>query len=310
MPENIDRDAVIEKVLSAAVTEQRRARRWGIFFKFITLIYIGAIIALFVPRELGLPGSAEAHVAVVKVMGAIQAEEAANAEDINKSLKQAFENKMAKAVVLRINSPGGTAVQAAQVYDEIRRLKKKYPNKKIYAVIEDMGASGAYYIASATDAIYANRSSFVGSIGALIKGFGFTELLQRIGVERRVYKAGSEKTLLDPFLPVSEDEAKMATNMVEQVHQQFIQAVKQGRGARLKNNADLFTGRVWTGEQAKELGLIDGFGSLSDVARDVVKVDKLVDYTESTGLFERISQQVGSEVGHAMTSAFRTRVSY
>ena len=277
----------------AGVKEQRRTRRWGIFFKILTFAYI----AVFLVLMLDLSGAKELqgkdHTAVIKLKGVIADGTAASSEKINKLLRTAFEDKKTKGVVLEINSPGGTPVEAVSIYDEIRRLREKYPDIKLYAVVRDLCASGGYYIASAADEIYANESSIVGSIGVRMDGFGFEDLIKKMGVERRTITAGKNKSLLDPFKP--EDPAQRAhlQTMLGQVHQKFIDDVKVGRGDRLKPTEDMFSGLIWSGVSALELGLIDGFADTRSVARDQVGVDHLVTYETRKTLLQQLTDEVG-----------------
>jgi protease IV len=291
---------LLEKTLLAGVQEQRRSRRWGIFFKLLTFVYLFGILALFLPfmdvdKAASRSGS---HTALVEVRGVIADQEAASADNIVKSLRDAFKDPKTKAVVLRINSPGGSPVQAGYVYDEIRRLRGEHPDTKLYAVIADLGASGAYYIASAADEIYADKASLVGSIGVTAAGYGFVGSMEKLGVERRTYTAGEHKAFLDPFSPEKPDERAFWQGVLNTTHQQFIAMVKQGRGDRLKDkeHPELFSGLVWSGEQAKALGLVDGLGSASYVAREIVGEKDLVDYTVQESPFDRFSKRIGASV--------------
>lgn len=297
---------LIEKLLNEAQVEQRRRRRWGIFFKALVLIYLFVVLGLVFSEQSGSSvGAAGPHVAVVDVTGEIAADKPANAQLLIASLRDAFSAQNSKAVMLRINSPGGSPVQANYVYNEIRRLRKQYPDKKVYAVITDVGASGAYYIASAADDIYADPASIVGSIGVIMAGFGLEKAAGKLGVERRVYTAGENKDMLDPFAPVRPQDRQYVQQMLDEVHQQFIDAVKQGRGDRLKiaGHPQLFSGLFWTGERALQLGLIDGLKSPDEVARDVVGVDKLVDYTVSESTVDRLLKQFGTSIGASVSHA-------
>ena len=297
---------LIEKLLGEAQLEQRRRRRWGIFFKALVVIYLFLVLGLVFSEQSGDSiGASGPHVAVVDVTGEIAADKPANARLLIASLRDAFSAPNAKAVMLRINSPGGSPVQADYVYNEIRRLRKQYPDKKVYAVITDVGASGAYYIASAADDIYAAPASIVGSIGVIMAGFGLEKAAEKLGVQRRVYTAGDNKDMLDPFAPVRPQDRQYVQQMLDEVHQQFIDAVKQGRGKRLKtaDHPELFSGLFWTGQRALQLGLIDGLKSPDQVARDVVGVDKLVDYTVSESTVDRLLKQFGTSVGAGVSHA-------
>jgi protease-4 len=291
---------LLEKTLLAGVQEQRRARRWGIFFKLLTFVYLFGILVLFTPlMDMDAAATRSGnHTALVEVRGVIADQEAASADNLIKSLREAFKDPKTKAVVMRINSPGGSPVQAGYVYDEIRRLRAEHPNTKLYAVITDLGASGAYYIASAADEIYADKASLVGSIGVTAAGYGFVGAMEKLGVERRSYTAGEHKAFLDPFSPEKPDERAFWQGVLNTTHQQFIAMVKQGRGDRLKDkeHPELFSGLIWSGEQAKSLGLVDGLGSASYVAREVVGEKDLVDYTVQESPFDRFSKRIGASV--------------
>ena len=295
---------LLEKTLLASVQEQRRSRRWGIFFKLLTFVYLFGILALFSPlMDMDKAASRSAsHTALVEVRGVIADQEAASADNIVKSLREAFRDDKTKAVVMRINSPGGSPVQAGYVYDEIRRLRAEYPAIKLYAVITDLGASGAYYIASAADEIYADKASLVGSIGVTAAGYGFVGAMEKLGVERRTYTSGEHKSFLDPFQPQKADETAFWQGVLDTTHRQFIASVKQGRGDRLKDkeHPELFSGLVWSGEQALPLGLIDGLGSASSVARDVIGEKELVDFTVEESPFDRFSKKLGASVAEKL----------
>jgi len=295
---------LLEKVLLAGVQEQKRSRRWGIFFKMLTFTYLIVALLILSPR-LELPGTAGkggAHTAVIELQGMIDSSEQANADNIIGSLRNAFADKNTKAVVLRINSPGGSPVQSGYIYDEIRRLRSEYEGIKLYAVITDLGASGAYYIASAADAIYADKASLVGSIGVTAAGFGFVEGMEKLGIERRAYSSGEHKGFLDPFQPKREDETRFWQQVLGTVHQQFIDSVKAGRGDRLKadEHPELFTGLIWSGEQALELGLIDGLGSTSFVAREIIGEENIQDFTRQPNPLERLSRSLGASVAERL----------
>jgi protease-4 len=296
---NWERD-VLEKLAFAAIKEQRRARRWGIFFKVLGFAYLTfLIIMLFDWRgEDGLTGGK--HSALVDLDGIIQAKGSASADNVTASLQGAFKDKNTKGVILRVNSPGGSPVQAGIIYDEIRRLRKKYPDVPLYAVVEDICASGGYYVASAADKIYVDKASIVGSIGVILDQFGFTGTMDKLGVERRVITAGENKAFLDPFSPLRSEDVKHAHELLDQVHQQFIAVVKQGRGDRLKESPELFSGLFWTGTRSIELGLTDGYGSVDSVARDVIKADQIVDYTRKANIAERLARRFGAAMAEAI----------
>ncbi|WP_312934025.1 S49 family peptidase [Pseudomonas sp.] len=302
--ENAKSWRLLEKTLLASVQEQRRARRWGIFFKLLTFTYLFGLLLLFTPI-LDMDKSAARssnHTALVELRGVIADQESASADNLVKGLREAFKDPNTKAVVLRINSPGGSPVQSGYVYDEIRRLRAEYPAIKLYAVIADLGASGAYYIASAADEIYADKASLVGSIGVTAAGYGFVGTMEKLGVERRLYTAGEHKTFLDPFSPQKPEETAFWQGVLNTTHQQFIAMVKQGRGDRLKDkeHPELFSGLVWTGEQAKALGLVDGLGSAGYVAREVVGEKELVDFTVQDSPFDRFSKRLGASMAERL----------
>jgi protease IV len=295
---NWERD-VLEKLAFAAIKEQRRGRRWGIFFKLLGFAYLTfLIVMLFDWRgEDGLTGGK--HSALVDLDGIIQAKGSASADNVTASLQGAFKDKNTKGVILRVNSPGGSPVQAGIIYDEIVRLRKKYPDIPLYAVVEDICASGGYYVASATDKIYVDKASIVGSIGVILDQFGFTGTMDKLGVERRVITAGENKAFLDPFSPLRPEDVKHAHELLDQVHQQFIDVVKKGRGSRLKESPELFSGLFWTGTKSIELGLADGYGSVDSVARDVIKAEQIVDYTRKENVAERIARRFGAAMAEA-----------
>lgn len=292
---------LIEKTVSQLGVEQRRSRRWGIFFKLLTFFYLFLLLGIM---SQGLDESAlseaETYTAIVDVRGVIADEEEASADFIVTGLRSAFEADGSKAVLLRINSPGGSPVQAGYVYDEIKRLRALYPTKPLYAVISDLGASGAYYIAAAADEIYADKASLVGSIGVVAGGFGFVDAMEKFGVERRLYTSGEHKSFLDPFSEENSDEVEFWENVLKQTHQQFISKVKEGRGERLKDDNQIFSGLVWNGEQALEMGLIDGLGSAGYVAREIVGAEEIVDFTPQPDPFERFTETLGIAAGSAM----------
>lgn len=292
---------LMERVLLASIEEQRRTRRWRNFWRAVWAgIVISVIWAVFISSgpSTGVHPTSR-HSALVNLSGVIDAESNANAESITISLREAFGNQSAAGVILRINSPGGSPVQAGIVYDEILRLKAQYPDKKLMVVVEEVAASGGYYIAAAADAIYVDKASLVGSIGVRMDGFGFTEAMKKLGIERRVLTAGDDKALLDPFLAVDPKQKAAVQQMLTEVHQQFIAAVKKGRGDRLKAVPEIFSGMVWTGTKSVELGLADGLGTVDTVARDVLKADEVIDYSLEPNLAERIAHRFGASIGDA-----------
>jgi protease-4 len=297
--ENWDRD-ILNRLAFASLNEQRRSRRWGIFFKILTFIYIGAVLFYFPGdfRETSITGGP--HTALIEVQGVIASDSDASADLIVTGLRAAFKDKNTKGIILRINSPGGSPVQAGYVYDEIKRLRKENENTKVYAVITDVCASGGYYIASAADEIYADKASLVGSIGVLMNGFGFVGTMEKLGVERRLITAGEHKAMMDPFSPMKKEDEQHMQKMIDDVHQQFINVVKQGRGDRLSDNPDLFSGLVWNGDRSVELGLVDGLGSSSYVAREIVGAEKIVDFTPRKHFFDRFADQLGASFAKMM----------
>lgn len=300
--------ALIEKLALDSLNEQRKSRRWGIFFKLLSFAYLAVVLLALVPwgTEHGVVSVNEAHTALVSVNGVISEETEASANSIVSGLRHAFDNPRAQAIVLAINSPGGSPVQAGYVYDEIKRLRKLHPDTKIYAVISDIGASGAYYIAAAADEIFADKSSLVGSIGVISSDFGYVEGMKKLGIERRIFTAGENKAFLDPYSPLTEEHRVFWEDVLSVTHRQFIEQVKNGRGDRLKDDSRIFSGLIWTGEQALDLGLVDALGSAGQVARDVVGAEKIVDYTVQPDPLKMLLNQLGmsavSALKHAVTA--------
>ncbi len=299
-------DGALERLAREFLQDRQRDRRWRVFFR---LMWVGLfalfVLASFMSKPQGGVSHSAPHTAVIEVRGEISAETEANAELLVVALKSAFEEGQAKAVVLRINSPGGSPVQAGIVYDEIVRLKKLH-NKKVYAVVEEMCASGAYYIAAAADEIYTDKASIVGSIGVLMNGFGFTGLMDKVGVDRRLMTAGENKAMGDPFSPVNEKHKAFTQVMLNQIHTQFINVVKEGRGKRLKETPETFSGMYWNGEQAVAMGLADHLGNLDHVAREVIKAEKLVDYTPKDNVAERLAKRFGASIGAGAVQALQS----
>jgi protease-4 len=296
---NWERQA-LEHLLLENLKETRKARRWKAVLRVLTLLVIVSVV--IVVFDFHLPGrgiGVEKHTAMVTLEGEISSSSMANALDVNSSLIAAFENENSAGVVLRINSPGGSPVQAGMINDEIHRLRKLYPKKPFYVVVEEICASGGYYVAVAADQILVDKASIVGSIGVIMEGFGFTGLMDKLGVTRRMIAAGSNKGMMDPFSKENPQQVEMMKIMIDEIHQQFITVVKEGRGARLKDSADLFSGRVWNGEQAVKIGLADGFGTVDTVARDVFKAPDILDYTMKENFAERVAKRFGAEVGAA-----------
>ncbi|HZV61716.1 MAG TPA: S49 family peptidase [Methylophilaceae bacterium] len=290
----------IEKLALSAVKEQRRARHWGIFFKSLTFIYLFILLFYALDWVGEDSGASINHTALIDINGVIGDEFEVNADDVIESLQSAFENKRTKGVILRINSPGGSPVQAGLINDEIKRLRKLHPNVPVYAVVEDICASGGYYIAVAADRIYVDKASIVGSIGVLMDGFGFTGAMEKLGIERRLLTAGENKAILDPFSPQKPEEREFAQKMLNQIHQQFIAVVKEGRGERLKQDPKIFSGLFWTGETSVELGLADALGSSGFVARDIIKEENIVDFTVHESLADRFAKRFGASVGASL----------
>jgi len=296
----------IEKWMQDSLTEQRAARRWKYGMRLAWLLFFAALIWLGMDRTGSMHNAdvTRAHTAVVEIKGEITSGADASAEAVISSLRSAFEDPGAQAVVLLINSPGGSPVQAGIMNDEIRRLKALH-KKPVYVVVEETCASAAYYIAVAADQIFVDKASVVGSIGVLMDGFGFTGLMDKLGVERRLMTAGQNKGFLDPFSPQTEKQNEFAQSMLNQIHQQFIGAVKDGRGDRLKETPDTFSGLFWTGEQAVNMGLADHLGNLDYVAREVVKAPEIIDYTRRENVAERLVKRFGASMGESMASALR-----
>jgi protease-4 len=289
---------LVNKLAFAAIKEQRKTRRWGIFFKLMFLLYITILFIAYLPGE-GAGTSAlqvGKHTALVELSGVISAESDASADIIVTGMRDALEDKKSKALIIRANSPGGSPVQADYIYREIIRLREKHPEKPIYAVVTDVCASACYYIVSAADKIYANEASLVGSIGVLTDSFGFVGAMEKLGIERRLYTAGEHKGTLDPFSPEKAEDVEHMNTLLKEVHQQFIDAVKAGRGERLQISDDLFSGLFWTGARAKAMGLVDEFSSASGVARDIVGAEDLVDYTPSQNLLDRLVDRLGASM--------------
>ena len=296
---------VLEELVLATVREQRAARRWRIFLRLMWLLLIGGIAWALFSGDLTTTSKSSPHTAVVEIKGEIASDTDASAENVMTAMRSAFEDEGSQAVVLLVNSPGGSPVQAGMINDEIVRLKAKY-NKPVYAVVEETCASAAYYIAAAADDIYVDKASIVGSIGVLMDGFGFTGTMEKLGVERRLLTAGENKGFLDPFSPQTEKQRAFALAMLNQIHQQFIAAVKAGRGDRLKETPETFSGLFWTGQQAIEMGLADHFGSLDSVARDVVKAEDVVDYTQRGNVAERLAKRFGAALGAGTLRAMQS----
>lgn len=297
--------ATLEKLAMAAISEQRSARIWRNGIRLAWLLFLVALVWFGMERGSPTTDASKPHTAVVEIKGEIASGSEASAELIVAAMRGAFEDEGAKAVVLLINSPGGSPVQAGIINDEIRRLKAKH-NKPVYAVVEETCASAAYYIAAGADKIFVDKASIVGSIGVLMDGFGFTGLMDKLGVERRLMTAGENKGFMDPFSPQTEKQRAFAQAMLDQIHQQFISVVKAGRGTRLKETPETFSGLFWTGQQAIEMGLADQLGNLDYVAREVVKAEELMDYTRRDNVAERLVKRFGASVGQGAALALKT----
>jgi len=294
----------LEKVALAAIQEQRRARLWSIFFKLLLFTYLFLLLFLW----LGWIGKKDAassgrHTALVELRGVIGPESSASADNVIAGLQAAFKDKYTQGVILRINSPGGSPVQAGHINDEVKRLRAKYPNIPLYAVVEDICASGGYYVAVAADHIYVDKGSIIGSIGVLMDGFGFTGLMDKLGIERRLLAAGENKGFLDPFSPIRDNQVQYAETMLEEIHKQFITVVREGRGQRLKETPELFSGLLWVGTRSVELGLADAIGSVDYVAREVVKAEDIVDFTPRENVAERLARRFGAAMADTLVRA-------
>lgn len=290
----------LEKVALASIQEQRRSRHWGIFFKLLAFIYLFALLFIglgWFGKKDTSPGK---HTALVEVNGVISVSGQASADNIMLGLKEAYKDKRTQGVVLRINSPGGSPVQAGYINDEIRRLRAKHPEIPVYAVIEDVCASGGYYVAVAADRIYVDKASIVGSIGVLMDGFGFTGTMEKLGVDRRLLSAGDNKGFLDPFSPMNEAHKAHAEQMLDQIHKQFIGVVRQGRGKRLKETPDMFSGLMWIGQKSIDLGLADAMGGIDYVAREVIKAEEIVDFTPRENVAERLAKRFGAGMAEGL----------
>ncbi len=296
--------AALERVTRDLLRERQSERRWRLFFRLAWLtLAVGVVLAMILRGMLSSPASMP-HTALIEVRGEIAVDSEASADALVAAVREALEDSGSRAVVLRINSPGGSPVQSGIVNDEIRRLKALH-GKKVYAVVEEVCASGAYYIAAAADEIFVDKASLVGSIGVLMDWFGFTGTMDKLGVERRLITAGEHKGMLDPFSPQDAQQRALAQGMIDQIHRQFIDAVKKGRGDRLKPDAPVFSGLFWNGEEAVRLGLADRLGNLDYVAREVVQVEEIVDYTPQENVAERLVRRFGASVGQGIVKALR-----
>ena len=290
--------SVLEKLAMSAIQEQRRTRRWGIFFKLLTFAYLFLLFAMVMDiagdKGDGLAGGK--HTALIEVRGVISADSMANADNLIGSLQDAFKDKNTAGIILRVNSPGGSPVQAGLVNDEIKRLRTLHPEIPLHVVVEDMCASGGYFIAAAADNIYVNKASIVGSIGVLMDGFGFTGTMEKLGVERRLMTAGENKGFMDPFSPRNPKHEAFTKALLEDIHQQFIAVVRNGRGKRLHETPEMFSGLFWTGDKAIAMGLADGIGSVDSVARDIIKAETVIDFTARENIADRLAKRLGAGV--------------
>ncbi|MEZ5651912.1 MAG: S49 family peptidase [Burkholderiaceae bacterium] len=310
--------SVLEKMALELVVERRRARRWSIFFRLLLVAYIGLMTVIWMGLwrpggeqsgpGISLTGNADTgprHTALVRIDGVIKADGRNSADNINEALRAAFRDPNTAGVVLEINSPGGSPVQSALIYEEMRRLREEFPTTELHVVVGEVCASGGYYVAAAADKIHVSAASLVGSIGVLMDGFGFVGAMHKLGVERRLFSAGENKGFMDSFSPVSERDREHLQALLDQIHRQFIDAVKQGRGERLKSDPSLFTGLVWTGQKAIELGLADDIGTRGSLARDVFKAERVIDYTERDPLLQRIGRRLGIAFGSGVGDGVR-----
>ncbi len=298
--------SLVNELAREVISEQRRNRRWGIFFKSLFALYLLGFFIVYLSNNTDMASfSTDKHTALIDINGVIADDTEARADYVVSGLRKAFEDEYTKGIIIRINSPGGSPVQAGYINDEIKRLRAEYPNIPVYAVISDMCASGGYYIAAAADKIYANKASIVGSIGVIMAGFGFVDTIKKLGIERRLLHAGENKGFLDPFQPLKQDEVEHIQGLLSEVHQQFIDVVKEGRGDRLVDDEKLFSGLIWTGEEGIKLGLVDGLASASKVARDVIGAEDIVDYTKHENYLDRFASQMGTAMLHSLSDGLK-----
>ncbi len=294
---------VLTSIATEGLKEQKRSRRWGIFFKLLTFAYLFLLLVILTPDQSNTPAKGKKHVALIDLKGVIAPGSEASADNIVTALRHAYEHPNTRGVILRINSPGGSPVQSGYIYDEILRLREKNPDIPLYAVVSDICASGGYYVAAAAEKIYADQASIVGSIGVRMDNFGFVEAMKRLGIERRTLTAGDNKAILDPFAPENPAVTEHLKILLNSVHNQFINAVKQGRGDRLKEVDGMFSGLIWTGDQSVEIGLVDELGSAGYVAREVIGTENIVNFTIEPDFFERFSKQLGAGVASILMQA-------
>ena len=299
-------EALISEFAKGIFIEQRRNRRWGIFFKMLFVLYLSTFLIIYIVKNTEFGSfSTHKHSALIEINGVIAANTEARADYVITGLRRAFKDENTQGVILRINSPGGSPVQAGYINDEIIRLREKHTDIPIYTVITDMCASGGYYIAASTDKIYANKASIVGSIGVIMAGFGFVETIEKLGIERRLLHAGDNKGFMDPFQPLKTAEATHVQGLLNEIHQQFIDVVKHGRGVRLKDDEKLFSGLIWTGSESIKLGLVDELASASQVARDVIGAEDIIDYTKRESYLDEFAKNIGSAMLQSMTDTIR-----
>ncbi|MCZ6723393.1 MAG: S49 family peptidase [Gammaproteobacteria bacterium] len=311
MPESnteIDYQKIVQKLAFAAINEQRRARRWRIFFTSLFFLYVTVVGFMLIDSGASKSSAEGKHTALVKLSGVIASGEKAGAENVIMGLKSAFEDEDTAGVILEINSPGGSPVQSAYIYDEIKRLRSEHESIPLYVVVADIAASGGYFVAAAADQIYVNKSSLVGSIGVRMDSFGAVDLMKKMGVERRLLLAGKNKGLADPFLPEDPLQKAHLQQMLDEVHNHFIDAVRQGRGDRISQQDDLFSGLIWTGEKAIELGLVDEYGTTQTVARDVIEAETIVNFTPRGGLIEQIVDRLGVSISRQIQAYFGSNI--
>ena len=290
----------IEKIAMESLIQQKSSRRWSVFFKLVSLIYLGWVLFFVLTSSNNSTIATGDFTALITLNGEIGVDSEVSAINVKSSLKEAYENPGTKALILAINSPGGSPVQSGIINDEITRYKSLYPQIPVYAVIEDICASGGYYIAVAADKIFVDKASIVGSIGVLMNGFGFDKAIKNLGVERRLITSGENKAILDPFLPIKPKQREFMQDLLKEVHNQFIEAVKKGRGNKLALNSDIFSGLFWSGESAIKLGLADGYGDMDLVAREIIGHEKIIDFTIQSNFADRFAKKLGASIGSSM----------
>ena len=290
----------IEKIAMESLVQQKGSRRWSVFFKLVSLIYIGWVLFFILTSSSNSPIATGDFTALITINGEIGADSEVSAINIKSSLKDVYESPGTKALILAINSPGGSPVQSGIINNEINRYKALHPQIPVYAVIEDICASGGYYIAVAADKIFVDKASIVGSIGVLMNGFGFDKAIKNLGIERRLITSGENKAILDPFLPVEPKQREFMQELLKEVHKQFIEVVKKGRGNKLANNPEIFSGLFWSGESAINLGLADDYGDIDLVAREVVGHEKIIDFTTQSNFADKFAKKLGASIGTSL----------